>query len=75
MIIADIINIILGFLGIIALIIIISAGFKWMLSGGNEDQANSAKKMLWSGVIGLILILASYGIARFLISGIAGAAS
>ncbi|MFA5318094.1 MAG: hypothetical protein WC323_01315 [Patescibacteria group bacterium] len=71
MIIADIINIILGFLGIISLIIIISAGFKWMLSSGNEDQANAAKKMLWSGVIGLILVLSSYGIARFLINAIA----
>jgi len=75
MIASSVINLILGFLGIIALILVLVSGFKYMVSGGNEDVANAAKKILYSGIIGLILVLASYGIARFLISSLYKATS
>jgi hypothetical protein len=68
--IASLLNIALGFLGIIALLLIILAGFKWMLSMGNEDKASEAKRMLFSGIVGLIIILASFGLARFAIDAI-----
>jgi hypothetical protein len=68
--IASLVNIALGFLGILALMLIILAGFKWMLSMGNEDKASEAKRMLFSGIVGLIIILASFGLARFAIDAI-----
>src|SRR3989338_7576776 len=37
-IVAQIIREVLGFLGILAVIIILYAGFKWMTSGGSEDK-------------------------------------
>lgn len=64
---AAIINILLGFLGIIAVIIILIGGFKWMTAGGNEDQVSEAKKWIFSGIIGLLIILASYALADFAI--------
>ncbi|MFH0856646.1 MAG: hypothetical protein V1860_01980 [bacterium] len=64
---AAIINILLGFLGIIAVIIILIGGFKWMTAGGNEDQVGEAKKWIFSGIIGLLIILASYALADFAI--------
>lgn len=70
MMIVDIIKIILGFLGIIATVIILFAGFKWMTAGGNEENIESAKKMLIAGLIGLAIILFSYAIAYFAISKI-----
>jgi len=62
-----IINIMLGFLGMIAVVIILLGGFKWMTAAGNEDKISEAKKLLTAGLIGLIIILMSYGLAQFVI--------
>jgi|SRR3989339_186855 len=67
---ARIINILLGFLGVIAVIIIVLGGFKWMVSGGQEDRADEAKRMIGSGILGLILILAAFGIAQFVLNSL-----
>ena len=71
--IANIINIILGFLGIIALVIILYAGFTWMTAAGNEDQVGKAKKMMSAGIIGLIIILSAFGIAKFVVGALINA--
>jgi len=70
---AAVIQVMLGFLGIISIVIILLGGFKWMTAGGNEDQVGEAKKIIGAGVIGLIIILASYGLANFVIEAIVGA--
>ena len=71
--IVKVINILLGFLGMIAVLIILAGGFKIMASGGNQDQLADAKKTLFSGIIGLIIVLSAFGIARFIISSLANA--
>jgi hypothetical protein len=63
----NIIKIALGFLGILAVIIILLGGFKWMTAAGNEESVEEAKKILIAGVIGLVIILAAWGIASFVI--------
>ena len=72
-IIARIINIALGFLGIVAVGIILYGGFLWMTSNGDEEKITKAKNLLKSAVIGLIIILASWAIATFIISRLGGA--
>ena len=67
-VIGRIINIALSFLGVIAVGIILLGGFKWMTAGGNEEKTGEAKKLLGAGVVGLIIILASWGIATYLLS-------
>ncbi|MDP6571702.1 MAG: pilin, partial [Patescibacteria group bacterium] len=67
-IIANIINITLGFLGIVAVIIILYAGYMWMTAGGNEEKVSKAKLILRNAIIGLVIILASWGIAAFIMS-------
>jgi len=64
---ASIIRILLGFLGIIAVIIILWGGFMWMTSAGNETKIDTAKSMIINGFIGLLIILMAYGIATFII--------
>ncbi|MDD5291267.1 MAG: pilin [Patescibacteria group bacterium] len=67
---ASIINIALGFLGIVAVIIILLGGFKWMTAGGNEDKVEEAKKLIFAGIIGLIIIMAAWGIAKFVVNAL-----
>ena len=66
----SVIKVLLGFLGIIAVVIILYGGFKWMTAAGNEDAVSQAKKMIGSGIIGLIVILAAFAIAQFVISAL-----
>ncbi|MCX6795418.1 MAG: IPT/TIG domain-containing protein [Candidatus Falkowbacteria bacterium] len=68
-----IINLSLMFLGIIAVSIILWGGFIWMRSNGSTEQIEKAKKILRSGVIGLVIILSAWGIAYFVISRLLGA--
>jgi hypothetical protein len=56
----------LTFLGIIMVIIIIYAGFRWMTAGDNEKNITEAKQWLINSVIGLIIILSSYGITVYI---------
>jgi len=67
-IIAEVVNIALGFLGILAVIIIIFAGFKWMTAGGNEEKVGEAKKMLTQAIIGLAIIFLAYVITNFVVT-------
>lgn len=72
-IIASIINTLMMFLGIIAVVIMLLGGFKWMTAAGNEDKVEEAKKLMGAGVIGLVIILASWGIARFVLTQLVNA--
>lgn len=42
-------------IGVISVIMIIYAGFKYVTSGGSSDNANSARNILMYAVIGLII--------------------
>ncbi|MDD5121325.1 MAG: hypothetical protein PHV78_00615 [Patescibacteria group bacterium] len=69
-IVGRIVRIVLGFLGLIAVVIIIIGGFQWMTSGGNEEKITKAKSLMMNGVIGLFIILISYALAMFVLSRI-----
>lgn len=73
--IAAIIRVMLGFLGIVAVIIILIGGFKWMTAGGNDDKVKIARKYMISGIIGLVIVLSAFAIAQFVISSIVTATS
>lgn len=60
----------LGFLGVIAVLIVLFGGFKWMTAGGNEEKTTEAKKLIIAGIIGLAIILSAYAIASFVIKNL-----
>ena len=64
---AEIINVSLGLLGIIAVVIILIGGFQWMTAGGNEDKVGEARKRIFAGIIGLAMILSAWAVARFVL--------
>jgi hypothetical protein len=67
-IIVGLVQVILGFLGLIAIILIMYAGFVMMTSQGDASKVENAKKILTNAIIGLAIILASWGIVLFVIS-------
>lgn len=67
-IITNVISIISGFLGIIAVVIIMISGFQWMTAGGDEDAVKKAQTRLVQGVIGLILILSTWSIGYYVVN-------
>ncbi len=64
-IIANLIKVVLGFLGTIAVVLVIYSGFLWMTAGGKPDNIKKAKEIMSAAVVGLIIILISYGITIF----------
>ncbi|MCX6782298.1 MAG: Ig-like domain-containing protein [Candidatus Magasanikbacteria bacterium] len=70
---ARIIRVALGFLGIVALVLILYGGFTWMTAGGSEEKIQKAKKILMNAVIGLIIILSAYAIVSFVLQALLGA--
>jgi hypothetical protein len=69
---AELIKIALGFVGIIMVILIIVAGFRWMTSAGNQETISKAKSQITSAIIGLIIIAASYALTEFITSCVYG---
>ena len=72
-IIARIIRAFLGLLGIIAVSIMVYAGYVWMTSGGNEEIIGFAKKTLINATIGLAIILSAFAIVQFVLNALADA--
>ena len=71
--IATIIKVLLGFLGMIFIILVIWAGYSWMTAGGNEEKVTKAKTTIYRAVIGLIIIVSAYAITHFVFGAIDGA--
>ncbi len=70
---ASVIQTLLGVLGILALIMILYGGFRWMTSAGSEDGVSAAKKTIGAGIIGLIIIFFAYAIVTFVFNVVGGA--
>lgn len=63
--IANIISIALGFIGVIFLGLTVAAGFQYMTSGGNSEKASKAAGLLKNAIIGLLIVLAAWSLTRF----------
>lgn len=67
-IISNLIGLVSGFLGIIAVVLILVSGFQWMTAGGDEEVVKKAQQRLVQGVIGLILILSTWSVAYYVVN-------
>jgi hypothetical protein len=66
-IVANIIIVVLGFLAAIFLALIVYSGFRYMTAAGNEEQTKKAIAQIRDAVIGLLIVLASWAIAAFVL--------
>ena len=72
-IIGRIINVILGFMGVLLVVFVILGGFKYMMSKGDATAAKKGTDMIVNAVIGLAIVLAAYAIANFVVSRLVSA--
>lgn len=66
-IVAEIIRMVLGFIGTIFFVLTLYAGYLWMTAAGNEEQVTKAKTLLFQATVGLIIILMAFAITSFAI--------
>lgn len=66
-IVLTIINFFLGFLGLLAVIMVIYGGFLYVSSAGNEENVNKAKKILLYAVMGVVIIIVSFALVNTLL--------
>lgn len=57
----------LSILGLLFFVYVVYGGYLWMTARGNTDQVEKAKEVLIHGTIGLVIVLAAYAIAAFVI--------
>lgn len=69
-IIGNIVKAILGLFGVVATVIIVYGGVKWMTSQGDTSKIDASKKLMIAGAIGMVLIVSGYAITTFLINNI-----
>ncbi len=58
----DVTNYILGFIAIIATLMVIYGGIQYLTAGGNDEQVGKAKKTIINGVIGLVICGMAYAL-------------
>ncbi|MFA6588433.1 MAG: hypothetical protein WCT08_05185 [Patescibacteria group bacterium] len=68
--IARILRYALGFLGIMALIMILYGGFLMLTSGGNADMIKKAKSTIIWAALGIVIIISSWQILSFILNTI-----
>ncbi|MBL7053708.1 Ig-like domain-containing protein [Patescibacteria group bacterium] len=71
-VVGNIIKIVLGLLGLIGVIIIITGGVIWLTSAGDPEKIKKARRIMQEGIIGMIIILSSYAIVAFIMTRFAG---
>ncbi len=66
----DIIKYVLGFVGVIALVMFIYGGIIWMTSGGSAERIKKGKDTLVWAILGMGLVFFSYAIVTFVIKAL-----
>jgi len=57
----------------VAVILFIFSGYRFIMEAGDPEKINSAKKMVWWTIIGLMIIIAANGIIDLVVNEILGA--
>ena len=63
-------NTILYIVGVIAVIVLIIGGIRYLISGGDSKKVTDAKNTVLYAIIGLIIALLSFAIVNFVISAL-----
>ena len=68
----NIIQAVIGILGLACVIIIIIGGIQYMTSSGDAGKVKKAKDTIMYGIIGLVIALLAFAIVNFVLTSISG---
>ena len=68
--IGSIINAVLGLLGIAGIVFITYAGILYLISQGEKEPIEKAKKILTYTIVGMVIIVAAFAITNYLIGAL-----
>ncbi len=63
-------NFFLGFLGFLAVIMIIYGGILYVTAGGEQDKVDKGKKIIMYAIVGIVIILLSFAIVSTVLGGL-----
>lgn len=66
--ISTIFNVVIIVSAIIFVILFLIGGIQYLTSAGNEETAKNARKVLLNAVIGLVIVLAAWGVGSWVIT-------
>lgn len=64
------INVILSVAGAIAVLIIVLAGFRYIISQGNPNELTTARNAILYASVGLVVIVVAFAIVNFVVLGV-----
>ncbi len=67
-----VVNFALGFLGLLAVIIVIYGGVLYVTAGGEQEGTEKAKKAITYAAVGLLIVLGSFAFVNTVIKGASG---
>lgn len=67
-----VVNFALGFLGLLAVIIVIYGGVLYVTAGGEEEKTTTGRKAITYAAIGLLIVLGSFAFVNTVIKGASG---
>ena len=70
--ISDIINAVIGVLGLVCVVVMIIGGINYMTSSGDAGKVKKAKDTILYGLIGLIICALAFAIVNWVIGSILG---
>ena len=65
-----ILNTVLGVMGAAAVLIIVLAGFRYILSQGSPNEITTARNAIIYSSVGLVVIMFAFAIVNFVITGL-----
>lgn len=63
-------NFILGFLGFLAVVMVIYGGFLYVTAAGKQEKVDEGKKIILYAIIGIVIILLSFAIVNTVLGGL-----
>ncbi len=63
-----VVNILSYLVGVVSVIMVMIAGFKYVTAGGDSNKVSSAKNTLIYAIVGIVIVAASQTIVKFVLS-------
>jgi len=61
----------LGLVGVVFLVLMVYAGFIWMIARGDEAKVEKAKDTIINCIIGIVVIVGAYAITNYIVTQLA----